>query len=254
MLRAYGVRRLGRRFDGLFGGFAEVVGADKGEAGLGEEAFALLDVRADEAGDDRNVDVHRLVRVDDALGDDVDAGHAPEDVDEDRLDIRVLGDNSERRDDASGVVDGGDVEEVGGLAAGELDSVHGGHGKSGAVDNAADAAVELDVVGDAGFLRPNLQRVLLVDVAELCEVLVAVEGVVVEVELGVGREEAAVLGDDERVDLGEGPVALGEGGVKAADELCPGAHHVAAQADRGREVATLERLEADRRVDGRAVD
>ena len=39
-----------------------------------------------------------------------------------------------------------DVEEVGGLAAVELDDVHRRHGQAGAVDHAADVAVELDVV------------------------------------------------------------------------------------------------------------
>ena len=39
-----------------------------------------------------------------------------------------------------------DVEEVGGLAAIELDDVHGRHGEAGAVHHACDIPVKLDVV------------------------------------------------------------------------------------------------------------
>ena len=100
----------------------------------------------------------------------------------------------------------------------------------------------------------DLERVLLVEVAQLREVLVAVEGVVVEVELGVGGEHAAVLRDDQRVDLGQRAVALVEGAVEAGDQRAGRAHQVAAEADLDRQLAALERLEADGRVDGRAVD
>ena len=67
---------------------------------------------------------------DDALGEPVAAQDAAEDVDEHRLDARVRG------QDAEGVLDllrrgaAADVEEVGGLAARELDDVHGGHGEA----------------------------------------------------------------------------------------------------------------------------
>ncbi len=39
-----------------------------------------------------------------------------------------------------------DVQEVGGRAAVQLDDVHGSHGQAGAVDHAADAALQADVV------------------------------------------------------------------------------------------------------------
>ena len=97
-----------------------------------------------------------------------------------------------RGQDAEGVLDllrrgaAAHVEEVGGLAARELDDVHGGHGQARAVDHAADAAVELDVV-EAVLRGLDVERRLLVDVAERHDVLVAIERVVVEVELGVER-------------------------------------------------------------------
>ena len=75
---------------------------------------------------------------DHALGDDVAAHDAAEDVDQDALHVRVGEDDLER---GRHLLLGGaaaDVEEVGGLRAVELDDVHGGHGEAGAVDHAAD--------------------------------------------------------------------------------------------------------------------
>ena len=55
-----------------------------------------------------------------------------------------LEDQAHRRRDLVRLGAAADVEEVGGLAAGALDQVHRGHGQTGAVDHAADRAVELD--------------------------------------------------------------------------------------------------------------
>ena len=111
-----------------------------------------------------------------------------------------------------------DVEEVGRLAAVELDDVHGRHGEAGAVDHAADVAVELDVV-EAVLGGLELGRVFLVRVAQRLDLLVAEERVVVEVHLGVERQHLAVAGDDQRIDLDERGVELDEGLVQRGDEL-----------------------------------
>ncbi len=85
-------------------------------------------------------------RGDDAFGDQVAAHDAAEDVDQHGFDIVVAEDELERFGDPLGGGSAADVEEVGRLAAGEFDDVHGGHGQPGAVDHAADAAVQRDVV------------------------------------------------------------------------------------------------------------
>jgi hypothetical protein len=72
-----------------------------------------------------------------------------------------------------------------------LDGVHGGHGEAGAVDEAADVAFELDEVEACGF-GFDLGGVFLGGVVEGLEVLVAEEGVGVELELGVDGDELAV--------------------------------------------------------------
>src|SRR5215213_3650825 len=87
-----------------------------------------------------------------------------------------------------------------GLAAGQLDDVHRRHREPRAVDHAGDVAVELDVV-EVELRRLDLQRLLLVQVAQGVEVRVAEHRVVVEGDLGVEREEAAVLRQEEGVNL-----------------------------------------------------
>ena len=72
-----------------------------------------------------------------------------------------------------------DIEEVRRAAAEMLDDVHRGHGQAGAVDEAGDAAVELDVIQVelAGF---DFQRRFLGEIAHRLNVLVAIKRVVIE--------------------------------------------------------------------------
>ena len=122
-----------------------------------------------------------------------------------------------------------DVEEVRRLAAVQLDDVHRRHREPGAVDHAADVAVELDVVEvvPAGL---DLLRVLLVEVAQLDHLGLAVERVAVEVHLGVERDDVALGGHDQRVDLDQAGVALDDAVVDAAHELHRPADLLALQA------------------------
>ena len=93
--------------------------------------------------------------------------------------------------DLLGVGAAADVEEVGRLAAGQLDDVHRRHGQAGAVDHAADRAVEADVV-QRELRRLDLERILFGGVAQRLEVLVPEQRVVVEGDLRVEREQVAV--------------------------------------------------------------
>jgi hypothetical protein len=78
-----------------------------------------------------------------------------------------------------------DVEEVGGLAAVELDDVHRRHGKARAVDEAADVAVEGDVrkaelaglhLGGFSSVGSNIASMSLWRKAVLVEVELGVDG------------------------------------------------------------------------------
>jgi len=74
-----------------------------------------------------------------------------------------------------------------GSPPGVLDHVQGGHGQTGAVDDAADVPFEPHVAETAVDGRP-FPGVLLGLVPQLRHVLVAEQGVVVEGHLGVQRQ------------------------------------------------------------------
>ena len=63
-------------------------------------------------------------------------------------------------------------------------------------------AIQLDVV-QAEARRFHFQRIFFVQIAQLEQIFVAIERVVVEIDLGVQRVDLAVFGEDERIDLGE---------------------------------------------------
>ena len=155
-----------------------------------QDLLAEIDVGALEPHHQRHGDVDLARRGHDALGDHVAAHDAAEDVDQDALDLGVGQQQLERRAHALLGGAAADVEEIGRRAAVQLDDVHGRHGQAGAVDHAADVAVQLDVVQlvAAGL---DLVRVLLVEVAQLDHLGLAVERVGVEVHLGVERDQVA---------------------------------------------------------------
>ena len=177
-----------------------------------------------------------LGRCDHAAGDHVAAHDAAEDVDQHTLDRRV----GEQDAECSGhpLLGGAaaDVEEVGRLAAVVLDDVHGRHRKPGAVDHAADVAVELDVV-EVELRGLDLEWLFLVDVAHLGDVLVAVERVVVEVHLGVESDHPAVGGRDQRVDLEQRGVGLAVGLGQSVHEFRARLESVAFESEPERELA-----------------
>src|SRR5438094_6254698 len=181
--------------DHLLRAIAHVVGGRQRETRVGEHLLAQLHVRPLHPDHDRQTQAELLDRRDHAGGEPVAAQDPAEDVDEHRLHARIGGEDAERVFDLLGGGAAADVEEVGGLAAGELHDVHRRHGEAGPVDHAADVAVELDVVQPIPR-RLDVERLFLVDVAQGDDVLVAPQGAVVEAQLGVERQHPPVLRDD----------------------------------------------------------
>ena len=99
-----------------------------------------------------------------------------------------------------GVGAAADVQKIRRHAARILDDVHGGHRQAGAVHHAADVAVELDVV-QAVLRGLDFERIFFGDVAQFFQVGMAEQRVVVEIHLGIEREQAAVAAGDERIDF-----------------------------------------------------
>ena len=191
--------------------------------------------------------------ADHAARDAVRAGDAAEDVDQHGAHVGVGDEQAERVLDRLLAGAAADVEEVGRLAAVELDDVHRGHGEAGAVDHAGDVAVELDVV-QVELRRLDLHRVLLVEVAHLHDVRVAEEGVVVEVDLGVERHHVARAGDHQRIDLGERRVRLQIGVHEPGDQLRGLGRRLPFEAEAAGHGAGLERQDAEVGIDRQPED
>ncbi len=66
---------------------------------------------------------------------------------------------------------------------------------------------QLDVV-EVVFAGFDLQRLFLGDVAQLLRLRMAVQGVVVDVHLGIQGKDAAIGGGDERIDLNQSEASV----------------------------------------------
>ena len=89
--------------DDLPGGVGQVGGDDQVQPALGEQLATLRRVGALDADDDRQVQAEVASGADDAFGDHVAAHDATEDIDEDRLDLRIVQDELEIYNDCGGV-------------------------------------------------------------------------------------------------------------------------------------------------------
>src|SRR6266702_7690002 len=130
----------------LLRGVVEIVGRHHVQAGFTDDLLAELDIGAFEADHQRHAETRFTHRRRDAFGDDVALHDTTEDVDENALHVRVGGDDLEGGRDLLLAGAAADIEEVCRRHAVELDDVHRRHGEAGAVDHAADIAVEGDVV------------------------------------------------------------------------------------------------------------
>src|SRR5690606_31376666 len=186
--------------DNFLRGFGHGIGADDGQARVGQQLLAQLFVGALHAHDQRYAQVDGLARGDHAFGNDVATHDAAKDVDEDRLHTLVLQHDLEGFGDLLGRGATADVQEVGGLTAEQLDGVHGCHGQAGTVHQAADIAVQLDVgqIELAGF---DFSGVFFVQIAIFHDVGVAEQGIGIEVELGVQCNDIALAIAVQRVDF-----------------------------------------------------
>jgi len=224
------------KLDSLLGSALQIINGENLHARLVDDLVGLLHVGALQTGDDGDLEVEVLDSVDQTGGDGVAPYDTTKDVDEDGSHLLVAG------DELKGLLDGGgggtstDVEEVGGLAAVELDDVHGGHGETGAVDKAANVTLELDEV-EAGLSSANLLGVLLRSIAPAKDLLLPVVGVVVEAELGVHAQNLVVRGLGEGVDLDLSGVLLEEDLVQLLDGVLGVLDALLAEAQLGGDLA-----------------
>ncbi len=154
---------------------------------------------------------------------------AAEDVDEHAFDALVREQDAKRRGDFLGARAAADVEEVGRLGAVNLDDVHRRHREARAVHHASDVAVEMHVA-EVVLRRLGLGGIFLVGIAQLADVRMAEQRVVVERHFRVEADDAVVLRHDERIDLDQRRVGFDERAIERREQ--------------GRELADLLVLEA----------
>jgi len=212
-------------------------------SGLFDESQTLFSVGAFQAHNDRDLEVNVPGRGNNSLGHDVAADDAAEDVNQDHLHIFVGKDDLECIGHRLLVSCSTNVQEVCRFTTSQLDDIHGCHCQPGAVDHAAHLAVQLDV-GKTVLRSLYFGWLLFGQVPQFIELGMPVEGVVVEVELGVQCHDATVFGNDEGVDLGKGAVLLNEKSVKFHDKGCRRRCRLAFHAQPVREVPGLVGHEA----------
>ena len=134
----------------------------------------------------------------------------------------------------------------------QLERVHGCHGQPGAVDDATDVAVELDVGADVGFLGLNLGWVLLRSVAPLFVAAMPEGGIVVEPDLAVDRDDGPFAREHERIDLDQRRVHVDEDAVQVGEHLTGRSNGRGRQPEPARQRPTAECGESLNGVDGDA--
>lgn len=202
--------------DGLLSGRLEIIDRENLHAGLVNQLASLLHVGALETSNDGNLEVERLDGVDQAVSDGIATNDTAENVDKDGGDLGIASNKLKSLLDSSRGSTATNIKEISRLTAVKLDDIHGGHGKTGAVNQAADITIKLDEV-QARLGSANLLGVLLGGVAPLKDLLLTEIGIVIETELCIHAHDLVVRGLGKGVDLDLGGVLLKEDLVKLLD-------------------------------------
>ena len=133
-----------------------------------------------------NLQLNWFASVDNSIGDGSTVDNSTKHIDKDRLDLVVLGDDTECFLDLMFLNTASNIQEVCGFSPVQLDDVHGGHGEAGAVDQAANVAVQLNVV-EAVLGGLHLPGVRLCGVLHFEDVLLSEGCIVVKSKLGIRR-------------------------------------------------------------------
>ena len=128
--------------------------------------------------------INRLAGIHNSIGDGGAVDDASEHIDKDGLDLVILCDDPEGLLDLVLLDAAAHIEEVGRLAPVQLDDVHCGHGQPGAVHEAPDVPIQLDIV-KAVLGGLHLPRVGLSGVLHVEDVLLSEGGVVIKPKLGI---------------------------------------------------------------------
>ena len=216
------LRRLCGRH-GHFRRFRHGVRCDDRQAACGQYLPAFFFLGAFHAHDQGHRQTHGFGCGHNAFGDGVAAHDAAKNIDQNGFHVPVLEHDLERLGHLLGRGTAAYVEKVGGLAAVQLDGVHGRHGQPRTIDHAADVAAQTDV-GQAEFGCLQLGRIFLIQIAIRHDFGVAEQRIAVEVEFGIQRRDGALAVAVERIDFHQRGVRLHVASVELAahvDKLRP---------------------------------
>ena len=104
-------------------------------------------------------------------------------------------------------------------------------------------------VAQVELRRLGLGRIFFVGVAQLADIGMTKQPVVVERHLRVEADDAAVLGDHQRIDFDQRRVGLDEGAVERREQRRELADLLVLEAQRERDLARLKRRQPEQRID-----
>src|ERR1700676_1073211 len=224
------------------------LGADDRQPAVADDLAPLTFIGGRQTHDQRHLDADVAYRLYHALCHPIAAVDAGKDIHQDSFEVAVRQHQLERPCHAFGRGTTAHIEEVRGLATHVLYGVHRGHRKPGAIDDAADVALQANVT-QVVLGRLRFPRILLGQVAHLGHVRVPEQRVVVKRHLGIKCNHAVVHGHYQRVDLHHAGVQAAEGAVGAKNGSHRPAYLLDVETQSERDLPGLKRLQAHRGLD-----
>lgn len=201
------------QLDDLLSGLFHVVAGDDPHVALVNEGLGLLHSRSLEPNHEGDVQTELAHRINDSLRNDIALHDSSKDVDKNGADLKkkrekresekrnqqgkkrkkreetkshmgIRGNDLEGLSDLLGIGTSSHIEEVGWVSSVDLDDIHGGHGQTSSVHEAANGSVKTNVV-QAGLRGGDLPGVFLGVIAELKHLLLPEVSIVIKVDLGI---------------------------------------------------------------------
>src|SRR5688572_7817924 len=147
--------------DNLFRSVLHSVGHGEFQTRFLQDLTSLLDVGSLEPDHYRNFKTQRFGGFHYSAGDDIATHNAAKDVNQNSTHVFIGQQNLKGVLYLLGIGAPPDIQEVGGTSSGQFDDIHGRHSQTRAIDHAADAPIQTDVV-DPVTRGLDFERIFLV--------------------------------------------------------------------------------------------
>merc|ERR1719422_812791 len=171
-----------------------------GQSGFLNDLLGIINISPFQSHNKRNLEFNRLASIDNSISDGSTVDNSTKHIDKDRLDLVILGDDTECLLDLMFLNTASNIQEVGGFSSVQLDDVHGGHGEAGTIDQTPDVPVQLDVV-EAVLGSLHLPGVRLGRVLHLKYMFLSEGSIVIKSKLGISSVNLTLRSFREWVDL-----------------------------------------------------